>query len=164
MYDQESAQGFIRITYYQGVLIAGGFTLLGVIIGAWFNHYFAVRRNKTERYNAAYDKFSKMFTPALHRLDDTKEMTHDIIREEFPRHEDAFLDFEHIVRGTKSEIRLKEKWKEYETKCERIKKYVWSNAPASDFPDLLESDGYRAKDFNAILKQLIEELLEIAKP
>lgn len=164
MPDQESTQSLIRITYYQGLLIAGGFTLLGGLIGAWLNHYFAERRNKTERYNTAYDEFSKAFTPALHRLDNPEERTDDIIREEFPRHKDAFFSFEHIIRGTKSEIRFKEKWKEYDAKRERIYKYVWSGAPSSDFPELLESDGYRAKDFNQILKKLIEELLEIAKP
>lgn len=163
MSDQESVQGFIRITYYQGLLIAGGFTLIGGIIGAWLNHYFADRRNKTERYNTAYDKFSEAFTPALHRLDDPKERADDIIREEFPRHKDAFFSFEHIVRDTKGETRFKEKWKEYDTKRERIYKYVWSNAPASDFPELLESDGVTAKDFNQILRKLIKELLEIAK-
>ena len=33
MVDQESTQGFIRITYYHGLLIAGGFTILGGLIG-----------------------------------------------------------------------------------------------------------------------------------
>ena len=164
MPDQESVQGLIRITYYQGLLIAGGFTLLGGLIGAWLNHFFADRRNKTERYNTAYDKFAEAFTPALHRLDDPEERADDIIREEFPRHKDAFFSFEYIIRGTKIEIRFGEKWKEYDAKQQRIYKYVWSGAPSSDFPELLEADGYRAKDFNQILKKLIEELLEIAKP
>ena len=99
--------------------------------------------------------------PALHRFDEPEERADDIIREEFPRHKDAFFSFEHIIRGTKSEIRFKDKWKEYDAKQQRIYKYVWSGAPSSDFP---EHDGYRVKDFNQILKKLIEELLEIPKP
>ncbi|MDH4240753.1 MAG: hypothetical protein OEW48_14430 [Phycisphaerae bacterium] len=163
MPDQESTQSFIRITYYQGLLIAGGFTLLGGFIGAWLNHYFAGQRNNAERYNSAYDKFAEAFTPALHRLDDPKDMLHDIIREEFPRHKDAFFTFEHMVRGGKGESRFKEKWKEYEIKRERIYKYIWGDDPITDFPELLEPDGVTIKNLTEELKRLINELLKIAK-
>ncbi len=121
------------------------------------------KRDRDNRYALAYNAFSKAFTPALHLLDDPNQMTHDIIREECPQHEAAIFDFEHMVSGTKNEVRFKEKWSEYKNKCERIKKYTWSDPPITDFPDLIESDGVTVKDFNKELKQLINELLEIAR-
>lgn len=122
------------------------------------------KRDRDNRYALAFNEFSKDFTVALHRLDKAEERADEIIRDEFPRHKDAFFKFEHMMRGSKDEIRFKQKWKEYDAKQERIYKYVWSGAPASDFPELVASDGYRAKDFNQILKKLIEELINIARP
>jgi len=137
----------------------GLIALLGILLGFL---YWLYKRKEPKRVE--YRKFSQAFTPALHRLANPDERADDIMREEFPRHKDAFSNFEHMVRGSKCEIRFKEKWKEYDAKRDRIYKYVWSGAPSSDFPELLESDGVTAKDFNKILKLLIEKLLEIAKP
>lgn len=141
---------------------------VGTVAGYFFRLFIEDKiirkRDRDNRFALTYNAFSKEFSAALHRLDNPEERADDIIREEFPRHKDAFFNFEHMVRGSKCEIRFKEKWKEYETKCERIYKYVWGKAPTSDFPELLEPDGVTAKDFNKGLKRLIHELLEIAKP
>lgn len=140
---------------------------LGAVIGyflrQWIEDKIIRKRDRDNRYVLAYNTFSKAFTPALYRFDNPNEITPSIISEEFPIHEAAILDFEHMVRGTKNEIRLKENWTAYKNKCQRMKNYMWGDAPISDFHDLLESDGVTVKDFNKELKQLIHQLLDAVK-
>lgn len=69
MADQESTQGFIRITYYHGLLIAGGFTILGGLIGAWLHHYFAGRRDKTNKRLDASTALYETFRTTIRELE-----------------------------------------------------------------------------------------------
>jgi len=45
----------ITLTAYQLAIIAGGFTLLGTLIGAWINHRFALYRDNQNRNRASFD-------------------------------------------------------------------------------------------------------------
>lgn len=53
MIDQGNAQDLIRISPYHLALIAGGFTLVGGLVGALLNHYFSTHRDRRKEFNEA---------------------------------------------------------------------------------------------------------------
>jgi len=137
--------------------------IIGYFIRLFVEDKIIRKRDRDNRYAEAYNAFAKVFTPALRLLEDPSNITYHIILNELPMHEDAMFDFVHIIRDTKRENPFRKKWSEYKDKCERIKKYSMSTALDGDFPDLFELDKKTVKDFNEELKQLIIDLLKIAK-
>ncbi len=55
----------MTLTPYQLVLVAGGFTILGTLIGALLNHYFSTYRSSRGRFNIAADNFRAAFDDVL---------------------------------------------------------------------------------------------------
>ncbi|SRR6266568_54519 len=43
------------VTPYQLALIAGGFTILGALLGNWLSHYFSGNRDRRKEFNDAAD-------------------------------------------------------------------------------------------------------------
>jgi hypothetical protein len=61
MIEQGNAQDFIRISQYHIGLIAGGFTLVGGLLGALLNHYFSTHRDRRKEFNAAASIINEKF-------------------------------------------------------------------------------------------------------
>lgn len=104
MPDQESAQSFIRITYYQGLLIASGFTILGVLLGAWLNHRFAGNRDKTNRRIEAGVALIETFRITILSLDKPSDAQIDpqyTINHNFGQQEKAAGHFRLTLSGRK---------------------------------------------------------------
>nr|MBC8361622.1 hypothetical protein [Candidatus Desulfatibia profunda] len=155
--------------------VSGLLTILGLLLG--FLYWLDKRRDpKRKLSHDAFKSFEQTFTPALHLLDDPKQTSYVIVADELPKHEDAILAFEHILRGTKSEARFKTKCTEYINKCEEIRQYGYNICLGEDGGPptigILEHIQDRQGNLREIeldraykekLKELINELLEIAK-
>ncbi len=163
----------IGINSYFGV--SGLLTILGLLLG--FLYWLDKRRDPQRKLSHdAFKYFEQTFTPALHLLDDPKQTSYVILADELPKHEDAFLAFEHILKGTKSEARFKTKWTEYIDKCEKIRQYGYNICLGEDGgpPTIGILEHIQDRQGNLIeikpdkaykekLKKMINELLEIAK-
>jgi len=163
----------IAINSYFG--ISGLLTILGLLLG--FFYWLDKRRNPQRILShGAFKSFEQTFTPALHLLDDPKQTSYVIVADELPKHEDAVLTFEHILRGTKNEARFKTKWTEYINKCAEIRQYGYNICLGEDggpptigiLEHIKDRQGNLIeiepdKTYKEIIKKMINELLEIAK-
>jgi hypothetical protein len=114
MPDQNSTQDFIRLTYYHLALLAGGFTVIGALLGAWLNHYFSNWRNRKERFLNAYDTFRQAFLPAIHDLEQNCAISAArIILSEHSKQSYALKVFYPYIDESHT-LAVKTKWEEYQ--------------------------------------------------
>ena len=58
----------MTLTNYQIALIAGGFTIVGGLLGALINHYFSKFRSKQERFHGAASEFRAAFVDYIQAI------------------------------------------------------------------------------------------------
>lgn len=110
----------MTLTPYLHELIAGGFALLGTLIGALLNHYFSNYRSSRGRFNIAADNFRAAFDDVLVLLsknfrEDSQTMMIDkiITPEVLERQDKARIQFEPFL--DKSSLKgFNDAWDTYE--------------------------------------------------
>lgn len=95
----------IEINSYFGV--PGLLTIISLLLG--FLYWLDKRRDPQRKLSHdTFNSFKQTFTTALHLLDDAHQTSYITIADEFPKHEAAMLTFEHILRGKKTRIDLRQ--------------------------------------------------------
>lgn len=139
----------MTVTPYQLALIAGGFTLAGILIGALLTNYFANRRDKNNRLestrNDARRKFRRIIAEEIAERDNSDPRKADLSR--LANIQAAVIEFKHHLSATQQE-KIEETWKKYET--------LESNRAAQ-----LSMSGYNIGA--SIKKELLEELLKFTE-
>lgn len=105
----------MSFTPYEMLLFAGGFTIVGALIGNWTSHLLADIRNKKERIVTQYTAFKDSFIPTIQIINKTPKKEEDFIAftTYFTAQEAAMLAFRNNLKGgTLSSF--DEKWEEYQ--------------------------------------------------
>jgi hypothetical protein len=156
MAEQSSQQDIINISRYIAILLAGGFTIFGALIGSWITHFFSIKRSDRERFLNSYDSFRETFSTAIRELENADKIHVEVILDEYPKHEAAMYVFIHNLKGVRISL-FRAKWAEYREAYEHYKKY---RSLVNSFKTMEESEEFQYK--KNILK-LIHEVLELAK-
>ncbi|MBI5674294.1 MAG: hypothetical protein HZC48_00500 [Nitrospirae bacterium] len=87
-------------------------------IGAILTYLYWLHK-KGEPKRQEFRKFTLVFTPTLHRLDDIRQSSHIIIHDDFSKHRNAMLKFIASLNDGSGKNRFKAKWNEYEKNTRR---------------------------------------------
>ncbi len=106
----------MNVCPYGITLIAGGFTILGVLIGVLVTYYFALRLASINSRRDAGRRLREAFAPelaALHPISGKKDINvENLLQEALIRHQTAIIEFQDYLRGAEK-IQFEKVWKEY---------------------------------------------------
>lgn len=74
------------VTPYQLVLIAGGFTILGALLGNWLSHFFSGNRDRRKEFNEAAEILNKKLIAERNNVSPFAHSPSDIEFELFSQH------------------------------------------------------------------------------
>jgi hypothetical protein len=114
---------------YEIALIAGGFTIIGVLLGAWIGYRNALSLQSIVEFNKAAANFRSAFIKEQRLLaadslaDKTGLTASDIIKAAIDRHEIAMIGFKPFI--CKSEIiNYENAWKDYAGESKHFEQYT----------------------------------------
>jgi hypothetical protein len=106
----------MNLNPYEIALIAGGFTIIGTLLGGWITYRFAISLSRTNAKRDAGRKLRDAFAPelaALHPLQFNGGFNYaEMLRQAFDRHNMAVIEFEFYLFGKQLD-RFKKAWNEY---------------------------------------------------
>ena len=146
----------MNLSAYEIALIAGGFTIIGTLLGAWITYRNALAIQKVAEFNKAAAEFRVAFIPEQRLLDPHSLADRagwyafNITQFAIDRHEIAMIRFEPFVCKSKNE-EYKKAWKEYAGDSRHFEQYRGDN--------VLEKERMRS-----LVLSRINNLLKFAEP
>ena len=121
----------------------------------FFAIYRSARREKTHPRMRAAQKFITSFIDAVQDLSQGKGDAYELLKETFPKHEKAYLDFRSRMKGRSRKL-FDEAWKDY---------YCSGNGNPIPFRDqyFAGGDELLAKEKRQLALQRIKRILSFAK-
>jgi hypothetical protein len=121
----------------------------------FFAVYRSARRQKTHPRMRASQKFITSFIDAVQDLSQGKGDAYEMLKEAFPNHERAYLDFRSRMKGRSRKL-FDDAWKDY---------YCFGNGNPTPFPEkyFAGGDEFLAKDKRRLALQRIKRILSFAK-
>jgi hypothetical protein len=121
----------------------------------FFAIYRSARRQKTHPQMRASEKLITSFIDAVQDLSQGKGDAYELLKEAFPGHEKAYLEFRSRLRGHRRK-QFDAAWKEY---------YYSGNGTSPSFRDqyFAAGDAFLAKEKRKVALQRIKRILSFAK-
>lgn len=137
----------MQLTAHEIALIAGGFAIIGTLLGAWITYRFSLNLSVINARREARHRLIDAFTPELAALDPVNNLTRDQIKitieDALPRHQRAMVEFGFYLP--------KETKEDYEKTCKEYYEVVGSVRLYDYFQKPDGRDTFR-KRVHAILK------------
>jgi hypothetical protein len=113
----------MSLTPIEVAFIAGGFTVLGALIGAWITYWFALKLSVKNARREAGRRLRETFTSELSILDpetgDKNVRASDLLEAALPKHRDAITEFAFYL-SDKEKPAYEAAWRAYhEGECRR---------------------------------------------
>jgi len=145
----------LELTALEIAYIAGGFGILGTLLGSIINHFLSKDISRRNNFNQAAKEFIAAFQKELTRLRLDSTTTYDIIKPALIKHGEAYSIFRRYLEGCARE-RFIHAWKIY---------YI-STPPCPDEKKTDKEDSIFSQEYvderKAIIEK-IEDLLDFAK-
>lgn len=147
----------MNLSAYEIALIAGGFTIIGTLLGAWITYRNALEIQKVAEFNKAAAEFRIAFIEEQRLLDPhsfadraSAGSVSSIIKNAIDKHERAMIRFEPFVCKSKIE-EYKKAWKDYAGDSKHFEQYSGGNI-------------FEAQEKRALALSRINNLLKFANP
>lgn len=153
----------MNLSAYEIALISGGFTLVGLLLGAWVGYYFSIRLMNRQEFNKAATNFRTSFIEEIRFID--RDYAVDRAGKDIPevlaaaadRHETALIIFKNGYLCENQRAEIEKVWKEYTGEDKLMGKYTFRQYATYGKPKDAENIRKRALS-------RIEKLLEFADP
>jgi len=154
----------LNLSAYEIALIAGGFTIVGTLLGAWLGYRFSLSLAKVNDRRRAAMKLRDAFKDELLALNPAKHAIEidlaTFLENAFPKHRAAIFDFAYFLEP-KERSALYATWYEYHCHPDA------RNDKTVPFFGQYSCQGLTTKkehEMKKLVQERIEKILEFAKP
>lgn len=148
----------MELTTLEIAYIAGGFGILGSLIGSLTNHFLSKDIMRQNKFNKAAEGFKDAFIPELRYLDyryspDRKDMPgiYKTLSLAFDEHETAVIKFSPHLKG-QQRIDFEKAWDDYCNKKDDSKPHFIVYAEPDRVTDKIKARKFYLEKLNALLK------------